>query len=200
MCYFTNDFFNEMQLREELQKKVINNELNLDFYCRLKQLNLLKLSQNYSEKTVDTEGSIRNILASIIILLNSDVFIKTNIPTSKYNYLLNSFLFEMTFCENLFKAIKNSKSKNVFVKAKFFNYGFKIIIYYKGQKYHTSTYQPNSVVKPINFKLFNRVELCFNAVKKTKEKPSKINLDSFLLNKLSSVYIALNLSGLKALN
>lgn len=196
MCYFTNDFLNEISLREELQQKAIKNEYNLDFYCQLKQLNLKQKHQQY----IDAEGAIRNILASFLILLNSDAFLSVRLSKSKFYYLLNEFSFELTVCENICNAIKNSNSKYIFVNTKFNNKGFKVIVYYNGKAFNPYNYCFNSFVKSQTIGLINRVVISFNTAKKPKQKPPKINLDGYIKNKLSSVFIALYLSGLKRFN
>jgi len=197
MCYFTNEntpFFNE---REVLQQKLINGETNLDFYLRLKQLNLNNSNLINKESTIDIETNLRKIMVAFLVLLNNDAFIKAKISESPYLYRLNEFLFELTLCENICNCIKNSKNKFIYLKTKFYDSGFIITIKYQGQKITPRNYLNKSDATIKKGVFFNTIKINFNGNTLQKQKPPKINLDGYILNRLSSVYITLALSGLK---
>lgn len=200
MCYFNNKNKSILNERDYLQSQLLKGNLNLDFYSRLKQLNLLSLAQNETMHFIDAETIIRKNLASFLLLMNGEAFLKTKISKSEFLYNLNEFLFELTLCENLCTFLKNSNSKIIGFKANFFINGFTIIFKYKG-KNETPRNYCNKVTKSSKKGWFyNTVKITFNCATTQKQKPSKLNLDGSIKNRLSAIYITLCLSGLKRFN
>ena len=94
MCYFNNKNATDVTERDALQRLALNGNFNLDFYTRLKQVNLLSETCKNSNKFIDVESVIRKNLVAFLLLLNGEAFFKTKINKSEYNYNLNEFLFE----------------------------------------------------------------------------------------------------------
>ena len=92
MCYFNNKNASDVTEREALQSAAIKEEFNLDFYSRLKQVNLLSAASKNTKNFMDAENIIRKNLVAFLVLLNSSAFIKTKIDKSDYIYNLNEYL------------------------------------------------------------------------------------------------------------
>lgn len=200
MCYFNNKNANDVTEREALQQQAIEENFNLDFYSRLKQVNLLSESCKNDENFIDIESIIRKNLIAFLVLLNSSVFLKTKISQSEYLYKLNEFLFEITLCENICNFIKNSKNKIIHFKAYFLKEKVVMQIKYKGKKILPRSYLNNIITRYKKGMFYNVVNITINCASIKKEQPPKINLDGCLKNRLSAIYIALCLSGLKRFN
>ena len=147
MCYFNNKNANDVTEREALQQQAIEENFNLDFYSRLKQVNLLSESCKNDENFIDVESIIRKNLIAFLVLLNSSVFLKTKIRQSEYLYKLNEFLFEITLCENICHFIKNSKNKIIYLKAYFLKEKVVMQIKYKGKKILPRSYLNNIITR-----------------------------------------------------
>ena len=200
MCYFNNKNATDVTERDALQRLALNGNFNLDFYTRLKQVNLLSETCKNSNKFIDVESVIRKNLVAFLLLLNGEAFFKTKINKSEYNYNLNEFLFEMTLCENICSFIKASKNKTLYIKSLFLKNKFIITIKYKGEKAMPRNYTDSAKTTFKKGLIFNTATISFNCKTKKTKKPPKLNLDGYLKNRLSAVYITLCLSGLKRFN
>ena len=177
MCYFNNKNASDVTERETLQQAVINGSLNLDFYSRLKQLNLLSESCKNENIFIDAEGIIRKNLVAFLVLLNSDAIIKTKINNTEYLYKLNEFLFEMTLCENICCFLKASKNKIIYLKVIFLKNKFIIQIKYNGKKIQPRSYCNNVKTSFKRGVVFKTALITFNCESLKTKKPSKLNLD-----------------------
>lgn len=200
MCYFNNKNASDVTEREALQSAVINEEFNLDFYSRLKQVNLLSAASKNTKNFIDAENIIRKNLVAFLVLLNSSAFIKTKIDKSDYIYNLNEYLFEMTLCENICCFLKASTNKIIYFKTSFFKNKVIMQIKYKGKNVMPRSYINTAKTTFKKGILFNTATISFPCVSLKTKMPPKINLDGCLKNRLSSVYITLYLSGLKRFN
>ena len=200
MCYFNNKNASDVTEREALQSAAIKEEFNLDFYSRLKQVNLLSAASKNTENFIDAENIIRKNLVAFLVLLNSSAFIKTKIEKSDYNYNLNEFLFEMTLCENICCFLKASTNKILYFKVTFLKEKIIMQIKYKGKTINPRSYCEKTKLMFKKGWLFNTVTITLNCKSIKTKQPPKINLDGCLKNRLSTVYITLALSGLKRFN
>ena len=200
MCYFTNNFYSDYNLREEMQQKIANGRLDKEFYNKLYQTLITTEKRYLNQKTrfYDIQMSLRKMLFSYLILLNKDISLNVNIGECNNVYLTNLFLFELTFCENFCKIYKNSINKDITIKANFSDNLVTITIKYKGKKINIKNHCKNLFI--LNKSIFSVNKLTFilktNSIKG--KKPSKI--DGYIKNRLSCVYLSLNLYNLKVFN
>lgn len=193
MCYLNKNLYNFYNEREALQDLIIENKLDIEFYKKIKAINLIRadIFKEDIYSFFDCENSIRKILSSIILLSNKNVIIDFNIKNTKYLYYLNPFLFELTFSEVICNAIINAIENKIELNIKFSKMNLTIELKYKGKFFIPIIYNTSAYVKTGNTKNNCFIKICFNIKSKINKNKKPPKIDSFIKNRISPLYIAL---------